>query len=60
MSVVTGSKEFFAGIGKINYEGPQSDNPLAYRWYDENKIVAGKKNERLASLCLRLLAQLLR
>jgi xylose isomerase len=42
MSVITGDKEFFKGIGQIKYEGPQSDNPLAYRWYDENKIVAGK------------------
>lgn len=37
-----GEKEFFKGIGKIQYEGPESDNPLAYRWYDENKVVAGK------------------
>ena len=35
-------KEIFKGIGKIKYEGPQSDNPLAFRWYDENKVVAGK------------------
>lgn len=42
MSITTGSKEFFPGIGKIRYEGPQSDNPLAYKWYDENRIVAGK------------------
>ncbi len=35
-------KEFFKGVGKIKFEGPESDNPLAYRWYDENKIVAGK------------------
>ena len=42
MSILTGSKEFFKGIGKIGYEGPQSYNPLAYRWYDENKVVAGK------------------
>jgi xylose isomerase len=42
MSVVTGNKEFFKGIGQIKYEGLQSDNPLAYRWYDENKVVAGK------------------
>lgn len=42
MSVVTGSKEFFKGIGKIGYEGTQSDNPLAFHWYDENKLVAGK------------------
>jgi xylose isomerase len=42
MSVLTGNKEFFEGIGQIKYEGPQSDNPLAFRWYDENKVVAGK------------------
>lgn len=34
--------EFFKGINKINYEGVESDNPLAFRWYDENKLVAGK------------------
>ena len=42
MDVLTGSTEFFKGIGKIQYEGLESDNPLAYRWYDENKVVAGK------------------
>ncbi|HEY8388842.1 MAG TPA: xylose isomerase [Parasegetibacter sp.] len=42
MTVITGNKEFFKGIGAIRYEGPGSDNPLAFRWYDENKIVAGK------------------
>ncbi|MEO7922262.1 MAG: xylose isomerase [Chitinophagaceae bacterium] len=42
MSGTTETKEFFKGIGKIKYEGPGSDNPLAFRWYEENKIVAGK------------------
>ncbi|MBN9296544.1 MAG: xylose isomerase [Filimonas sp.] len=42
MAVLSGEKEYFKGIGQIKYEGPQSDNPLAYRWYDENKVVAGK------------------
>ena len=42
MSIVLGEKEFFKGIGKIKYEGLQSDNPLSYRWYDETKVVAGK------------------
>jgi len=37
-----GNKEFFPGIGAIKYEGPQSDNLLAYKWYEENKIIAGK------------------
>jgi len=52
MSVITGTKEFFKGIGKISYEGPGSDNPLAYRWYDEQKIVAGKTmKEHLRFAC---------
>lgn len=42
MSIITGSKEYFKGIGQVKFEGLQSDNPLAYRWYDEDKIVAGK------------------
>jgi xylose isomerase len=41
-NIVTGGKEYFPGIGQIQYEGPQSDNPMAFRWYDENKVVAGK------------------
>ncbi len=42
MKIVTGATEFFKGIPAIKYEGLQSDNPLAYRWYDETKVVAGK------------------
>jgi xylose isomerase len=47
MSIVTGSKEYFPGIGKIKYEGPQSDNPLAFRWYDETSMLAGKTMKEL-------------
>ncbi len=42
MGIILGSREYFPGIGKIKYEGAQSDNPLSFKWYDENKIVAGK------------------
>lgn len=42
MSVLLGEKEYFKGIGKINFEGLESDNPLAFRWYDEDRMVAGK------------------
>ncbi|MBI2284568.1 MAG: xylose isomerase [Bacteroidetes bacterium] len=42
MKVITGDKEFFQGIGQVKYEGAGSDNPLAFRWYDADKIVAGK------------------
>ncbi len=37
-----GSREFFPGIGKIKFEGRGSDNPLSFKFYDENKVVAGK------------------
>ena len=42
MAIITGDKEYFKSISAIRYEGTGSDNPLAYRWYDEGKIVAGK------------------
>ncbi len=42
MSIVTGNTEYFPGIGKIKFEGRQSDNPLAFKWYDENAKVGGK------------------
>ena len=42
MSIVIGNTEYFPGIGKIEFEGRESDNPLAFKWYDENQIVAGK------------------
>jgi xylose isomerase len=42
MKIVIGATEFFKGIPAIKYEGLQTDNPLAYRWYDESKVVAGK------------------
>ncbi len=42
MDVLKGNKEYFPGISKIKYEGPESRNPLAFKWYDENKVVAGK------------------
>ena len=42
MSIITGEKEFFKGIGEVKFEGLESDNPLAFRWYDANRVVAGK------------------
>jgi xylose isomerase len=32
----------FPEIQKIKYEGPQSKNPLAFRWYNEGEVVEGK------------------
>lgn len=36
-------KEYFQGIGKVAYEGAQSTNPLAFKYYDAERVVAGKK-----------------
>ena len=35
-------KEYFPTIGKIKYEGTGSFNPLAYRYYDAERVVLGK------------------
>ena len=37
------TKEYFPGIGKIKFEGKESMNPMAYRYYDAEKVVMGKK-----------------
>ncbi|MDD2313885.1 MAG: xylose isomerase [Proteiniphilum sp.] len=36
-------KEFFPGIGKIKFEGKESRNPLAFRYYDAEKVVFGRQ-----------------
>ena len=52
MEIILGKKEYFKSIPTIRYEGKESDNPLAYRWYDEDKIVAGKTmKEHLRFAC---------
>ena len=42
MSILIGDKEYFKGIDKIEYEGKESKNPLAFKWYDENRVVGDK------------------
>jgi xylose isomerase len=34
--------EFFKNIGKIKYEGKESTNGLAFKYYDAEKVIAGK------------------
>ena len=36
------AKEFFPGIEKIQFEGKESKNPMAFRYYDAKKVVLGK------------------
>jgi xylose isomerase len=42
MSLTLGSKEYFPGIGEIKYEGKESKNPMAFKWYNPDQVVAGK------------------
>ena len=42
MKVVTGEQVFFKEINQVSFEGIGSDNPLAFRWYDAERVVAGK------------------
>ena len=42
MTVFKGNKEYFPGINEIQFEGPKSKNPLAFKYYDANQVVMGK------------------
>ena len=37
--------DFFSGLLPVRYEGPAARNPLAYRYYDKDEIVLGKRME---------------
>ena len=39
--IITGDKEFYKGVGKVNYEGKESDNPFAYKYYNPEQLVMG-------------------
>ena len=39
------SADYFAPFDVIRYEGPDSSNDLAYRWYDKDRMVLGKRME---------------
>ena len=36
-------KQYFPNIEKIKYEGHESKNPMAFRYYDAERVVNGKK-----------------
>ena len=36
---------YFHAIAPIAYEGPESRNPLAFKWYDKDRLVLGKRME---------------
>ncbi len=45
-SVFIGDAEFFPGIGRIAYEGPDSTNPFSFKVYDADRVVAGRSLEQ--------------
>jgi xylose isomerase len=45
MKITIGDKEYFKGVGSIKYEGKDSDNPLAFKYYDAKRKVGKKTME---------------
>jgi xylose isomerase len=45
MKLTIGEKEYFKGIGQIKFEGKDSDNPLAFKYYDAKQKVGKKTME---------------
>jgi xylose isomerase len=45
MKLTTGNKEFFKGVGAIKFEGKESDNPLAFKYYDAKRKIGKKTME---------------
>ncbi|ABD25204.1 D-xylose isomerase [Novosphingobium aromaticivorans DSM 12444] len=39
------SADYFADFQTVRYEGPDSDNDFAYRWYDKDRVILGKRME---------------
>ena len=40
--ILTGDQEFYKGIGAIPFEGKESDNPFAFKYYNPEEVVMGK------------------
>ena len=39
---IIGNKEFFKGINEIKFEGKDSNNPFAFKYYNPEQVIAGK------------------
>ena len=44
--------EIFKNIGKIKYEGKESKNPLAFKYYDADRVIYGKKMKEHLSFAM--------
>ena len=45
MKVVTGDQQFFKSIKKVKFEGKDSDNPIAFKYYNPQQKVGKKTME---------------
>ncbi len=36
---------YFSDLEPVRFEGPQSNNPLAFRWYEKDRVVMGRRME---------------
>ncbi|MDX2286903.1 MAG: xylose isomerase [Bacteroidia bacterium] len=51
-TILLGDQTYFPGIGPIRYEGRESDNPLAFKFYNPDQLVGGKAmKEHLRFAC---------
>lgn len=41
-NILLGDKTYFPTVSKVTYEGPDSRNPFAFKYYDENRVIQGK------------------
>jgi xylose isomerase len=52
MTVALNTKKYFKNVPQVRFEGPETDNPFAFRYYEENRLVAGKTmKEHLRFAC---------
>ena len=42
MNIIVGSREYFGSIKKVNFEGKDSKNLLAFKYYNPSQMVMGK------------------
>ena len=47
------TKEYFPGIGKIKFEGKESKNPMAFRYYDADKVIMAEVRHGMVAHSLR-------
>ena len=44
--------EFFPGVGKIQYKGPDSTDPLSFHYYNADEVIMGKPMKEWWVACL--------